>query len=223
MRTLPPWGSPIYNIILFLRTKCKSKEGSDKEKNRTLRPFFLHTCPVQRIPPGHELAADAAHLRLVGGRGAVCNANDVIPALWAVAAAYTASSHTAQAAGSAPPRRLMHSKNTSGWLLCSTPRASTMKEKYCAMPSRVSTVRHCSAGVGADAHACALGLQLCQHRAHAGFQLHGLVQFGDHLAHHGKIAFLGQRQAVLPDQILCALLHSHVQQCGAQIPRGVRP
>ncbi len=44
------------------------------------------------------------------------------------------------------------------------------------------------------------------------------VQFGDHLAHHGKIAFLGQRQAVLPDQILCALLHSHVQQCGAQIP-----
>ena len=35
MRTLPPWGSPIYNIILFLRTKCKSKEGSDKEKNRT--------------------------------------------------------------------------------------------------------------------------------------------------------------------------------------------
>ena len=73
-------------------------------------------------------------------------------------------------------------------------------------------------GVGADAHACALGLQLCQHRAHAGFQLHGLVQFGDHLAHHGKIAFLGQRQAVLPDKILCALLHSHVQQCGAQIP-----
>ena len=42
---------------------------------------MLHGGPVQRIPPGEELAADAAHLRLVGGRGAVCDANDVIPGL----------------------------------------------------------------------------------------------------------------------------------------------
>ena len=75
-------------------------------------------------------------------------------------------------------------------------------------------------GVGADAHAGTLGLQLCQHRAHAGLELHGLVQLGDHLPHHGKVALLVQRQIVFPDQVPCAFLHPHVQQGGTQVGPG---
>ena len=71
--------------------------------------------------------------------------------------------------------------------------------------------------IGAHAHPCALGPQPGKGVPHAGLQLHLFVQGGDHLVHHVPVAVHIQRQRILPDKILCAVLHAHGQQGLVQV------